>query len=391
MIDPNRLGTNRLLPSVHIERIVADQKSYSVRGQLELPPLTRDLEIDYTALSLVIPQKVHFRYKLEGHDQDWQGPVTRRQTFYNDLPPGKYTFRVIACNNDGVWNEEGAMVEFTIMPAFYQTSWFVLLCATAITLLIFAAYRWRVRWIAAQLDRHFEERLAERTRIAQDLHDTLLQGVLSASMQLYVANDQLSEDAPAKPLVTRVLELMGHAVNEGRNTLRGLRSYDEGTQELDQAYLGVSQEFAFDQPADFRVIVEGQSRALHPMIRDEVYRIGREAIVNAFRHSRAKNIEVEIHYTARGLRILVRDNGCGINQQVLLSGRDGHFGLPGMRERTERIGAQLKVLSRPDAGTEVEFFIPGKVAYLTLSLGTRQWFSKLYAKKNETPHRNKRP
>jgi signal transduction histidine kinase len=389
MIDPTRLGANQLPPPVQIERIVADRKSYSARGQLNLPPLTRVLEIDYTALSLVIPQKVRFRYKLEGHDRDWQEPGTRRQAFYNDLPPGKYTFRVIACNNDGVWNEEGTTVVFNIAPAFYQTGWFILLCATAITGLAFAAYRWRVRWIAAQLDRQFEERLAERTRIAQDLHDTLLQGVLSASMQLHVANDQLSEDARAKPLVTRVLELMGHAVNEGRNTLRGLRSYDEGTQTLDQAYSGVSQEFAFHQASGFRVIVEGQPCALHPMIRDEVYRIGREAIVNAFRHSQAKNIEVEIHYTARELRILVRDDGCGINQQVLHSGRDGHFGLPGMRERAERIGARLKVLSRPDAGTKIEFFIPGKVAYLTSSPGRRRWLSKLFPKKTERLRKDK--
>src|SRR5262245_22501919 len=204
-------------------------------------------------------------------------------------------------------------------------------------------------------------------------------------MQLHVANDQLSEDAAAKPLVTRVLELMGHAVNEGRNALRGLRSYDEGAQDLDQSYIGVSQEFASNQTADFRVIVEGKSCALHPMIRDEVYLIGREAIVNAFRHSQAKNIEVEIKYTSRELRVLVRDNGCGINQQVLSAGRDGHFGLSGMRERAERIGAQLKVLNRPDAGTEIEVFILGKVAYLTSSSGRRRWFPKLYQKKTDPP------
>ena len=385
MLDPGRLGTNRLAPPVHIQRIIVDSKSYSATETLNLPPRTRSLEINYAALSMVIPQKVRYRYKLEGHDQDWLDVGIRRNALYNDLPPRKYRFRVIACNNDGVWNEEGATIEFTIAPAFYQTWWFVLLCATAISGLVWAAYRWRVRWIAAQLDRQFEERLAERTRIAQDLHDTLLQGVLSASMQLHVANNQLSEDAPAKPLVARVLELMGHAVNEGRNALRGLRLYDEGVQDLDQAYVGVSQEFASDQTADFRVILEGKPCALHPMIRDEVYLIGREAIVNAFRHSRAKNIEVEIKYAPRELRVLIRDDGCGIDQQVLRSGRDGHFGFSGMRERAERIGAQLKVLNRPDAGTEIEVFILGKVAYLTSSSGRRRWPSKLYQKKTDLP------
>src|SRR5205085_521980 len=185
-------------------------------------------------------------------------PGTRRLALYNDLSPGTYKFRVIACNNDGVWNEEGAMVEFNIAPAFYQTNWFILLCVAAVTGLIWAAYQWRVRWISMQLDRRFAERLAERTRIAQDLHDTLLQGVLSASMQLHVANDQLPEESPAKPMVTRVLELMGRVTNEGRNALQGLRSFDEGTQDLDQAFSRVSQELTVNRAVDFRVIIEGQ-------------------------------------------------------------------------------------------------------------------------------------
>lgn len=365
MIEPTRLGMNPFPPPVHIQRIVADKKNYSTRGPLNLPPLTRDLEIDYAALSLVIPQKVRYRYRLEGHDQDWQEPGIRREAFYNDLPPGKYTFRVIACNNDGVWNEAGATLEFNIAPAFYQTNWFVLLCVAAATGLVWAVYRWRVRWIAAQLDRQFEGRLAERTRIAQDLHDTLLQGVLSASMQLHVANDQLAEDAPAKPLVRRVLELMGRVVNEGRDALRGLRSSDDDAQDLDQAFSRVSQELALNRAVDFRVIVEGQPRTLHPMIRDEIYRIGREAIINAFRHSEANTIEVEVAYAAHELRVLIRDNGCGIDPEMLRTGRDGHFGLSGMHERTERIGAKLKVWSRPGGGTEIEFFIPGNTAFRT--------------------------
>lgn len=385
MIDPSRLGTNNILPPVHVQRIVADKKSYSARENINLPPLTRDIEIDYTALSLVIPQKVRYRYKLEGHDQDWQEAGTRREAFYNDLPPRKYKFRVIACNDDGVWNEEGATVEFDIAPAFYQSGWFVLLCAAAATCLVWAAYRWRVRWIAAQLDRRFEERLAERTRIAQDLHDTLLQGVLSASMQLNIANDKLAEDSPAKLLVARVLELMGLVINDGRNALRGLRSYDEGAQDLDQAFSRVWQELASYQAVDFRVIVEGQSRPLHPMIRDEIYRIGREAIINALRHSDANNIEVEIEYATHDLRIMVRDDGRGIDAQVLRSGRDGHFGLSGMRERAERVGAKLKVWSRPAGGTEVELFIPGNVAFHThSSRERRRWFTSLYPRKAET-------
>jgi ligand-binding sensor domain-containing protein len=384
MVDPNRLETNPIPPSVHIQRIVADRLNYSAKEKPNLPPQTRDLEIDYAALSLSIPQKVRYRYKLENHDQDWQEPGIRRQALYNDLPPGNYKFHVIACNSDGVWNEEGATVEFSITPAFYQTNWFILLCVAIVTGLVWAAYQWRVRWISLQLDRRFEERLAERTRIAQDLHDTLLQGVLSASMQLHVANDQLTEESPAKLLVTRVLELMGRVINEGRNALQGLRSFDEDDQDLDQAFSRVSQELTVNRAVDFRVIIEGQPCALHPMIRDEIYCIGREAIINAFRHSEATHIEAEIKYAAHDLHVMVRDNGCGIDEQVLRSGRDGHFGLSGMRERAERIGAKLKVWSRSAGGTEVELFIPGNVAFHTPSSNERRrWFTSLYLQKVE--------
>jgi signal transduction histidine kinase len=278
-----------------------------------------------------------------------------------------------------VWNEEGAAVEFSILPAFYQTNWFLFLCLAITTYLVWAIYQWRVRLISRRLDLQFEERLAERTRIAQDLHDTLLQGLLSASMQLDVANDQIAADSPAKPLVGRILELMRQVVDDGRNAVRGLRSSSsECTQNLDQAFSRVPQELATQRPVDFRVIVEGASRTLHPVIRDEVYRIGREALANAFRHSQASNIEVEIEYAAHQLRLLVRDNGCGIDAQVLRSGREGHFGLSGMHERAIRIGAKLKVWSRDAGGTEVELSVPGQVAFHSRpSHHTRRWFAGL--------------
>jgi signal transduction histidine kinase len=217
--------------------------------------------------------------------------------------------------------------------------------------------------LTQQLNMRFEERLAERTRIAQELHDTLLQGFLSASMQLHVADDQLPVDSPAKPLVNRVLTLMGRVIDEGRNAVRGLRSGHDDSYDLGQAFSRVAQELGLRPEVDFRVVMEGMPRALHPVIRDEVYRIGRESLVNAFRHSRASKIEVEVDYSASNLRILVRDNGCGIDPQVLRAGRDGHWGLPGMRERAEKVGAKLRVWSRAAGGTEVELTVPGLVAF----------------------------
>ncbi len=210
-----------------------------------------------------------------------------------------------------------------------------------------------------------EERLAERERIARDLHDTLLQGFASAYMQLDVANDRLPPDSPAKPLVQRVLDLMKQVSEEGRNAIRSLRSPDSEGNDLEQVLSRVQEEFAAQASVDFRVIVEGKLKALHPVIRDEVCRIAREAIINAFRHANATSIEVEIEYAARTLGITVRDNGSGIDAKLLQTGREGHWGLSNMRERAEKIGAKLNVLSRPGAGTEVQLSVPGKMAFET--------------------------
>jgi signal transduction histidine kinase len=220
-----------------------------------------------------------------------------------------------------------------------------------------------MRKLAAQMNIRFEERLAERTRIAQELHDTLLQGFLSASMQLQVAETHLPYDWPAKTMIGEVLDLMQSAIEDGRNAVRGLRSWQVETSDLAQAFSRIPQELAIHRHIDYRVIVEGQPRPLHPVVRDEVYRIAREAVVNAFRHSRARGIQVELKYGSGQLQILVRDDGCGIDPQVLHSGREGHWGLSGMRERAERIGAGLKLWSRSVGGTEVELSVPSDVAF----------------------------
>jgi signal transduction histidine kinase len=250
-------------------------------------------------------------------------------------------------------------------PPFWRTWWFRLSLVLLGLFALLALYRWRVHRLRTQLTLRFEERLAERTRIAQDLHDTLLQGLVSASMQLHVANDLLPDDAKAKPMVQRVMQLMGQVIEEGRDAVRGLRSTSGNADDLETAFSHAGQEFGNEQGKDCRVIVEGTPRQLHPIIRDEAYRIGREALANAFRHARANKIEIELEYSTKQLRILVRDDGAGIDPEVLESGRDGHWGLAGMRERAESIGARLKVWSRANAGTEVELLIPGDVAFIT--------------------------
>ena len=263
------------------------------------------------------------------------------------------------------------------LPPFWRTWWFRLSLVLVALFALFALYRWRMHQVHTQLTLRFEERLAERTRIAQDLHDTLLQGFVSASMQLHVANDHLAADSPAKPLVGRVMQLMAQVIDEGRDAVRGLRSTSGNADGLETAFSRAGQEFGNDHVKDYRVIVEGAQRELHPIIRDEAYRIGREALANAFRHSHASKIELELEYSNKHLRILVRDDGAGIDQEVLQTGKDGHWGLAGMRERAETIGARLKVWSRTNAGTEVELLIPSHVAFVSRPAnGARKWFQR---------------
>jgi len=265
-----------------------------------------------------------------------------------------------------------------LVPVFWQTWWFRLSGALACVFALLAFHRLRLRQLTRRLNARFEERLAERTRIAQELHDTLLQGFLSASMQLHVAVDQVPEDSPVKPRLDHVQQLMGQVIEEGRNTIRGMRSSGSDSLDLERAFDRIRQEFAIQKEIDFRVVVEGRPRPLHPILRDEVYRIGREALVNAFRHARAKSIEVEMAYAASHLCLLVRDDGCGIDPQVLRSGSDGHRGLSGMRERAEGIGARLKIRRRAQGGTEVELSVPSHIAFQIRSAARpRRWFARL--------------
>ncbi|HEX7828067.1 MAG TPA: two-component regulator propeller domain-containing protein [Thermoanaerobaculia bacterium] len=360
-IYPAQMTRNPLPPPVSIVSIASGDRQYDPTQKITFPIGTQSLEIHYTALSLSMPERVMFRYKLEGVDDEWQDAGTRREAFYTKLKPGTYRFRVIAANNDGVWNERGTSVEIELPPAFYQTTWFLIASVLAIGALLLLINSMRMRRVAARMQRLHDERLDERMRIAHELHDTLLQGVVSASMQLHVVDERLPADSPAKALVTNVVALIRRVADEGRQAVSGLRTGDDSA--LEQALARVKHDLDVEHAVDFRVIVTGRSRPLHPLMRDELYRIGREALVNAFRHADAHNVEVELEYRSAELTMRVRDDGRGIDPDVLHGGREGHWGLIGIRERAERIGARLRVSSRAGAGTEVELVVPG-TAYL---------------------------
>jgi signal transduction histidine kinase len=229
------------------------------------------------------------------------------------------------------------------------------------------AYRgpnpFRLRPILGERHARLEERQAERKRIAQYLHDTVLQDFFGASMQLHVALDLVPANSPAKLSLSRVLVLMERVIADVRRSVGGLRSSSTESRDLAEALARVPQELGIEERTGFRVIIVGSARQLHPVIHEEMYRIGREALMNAFRHSRASRIEVELEYGAKRFSLGVRDNGCGIDPQVLHSGRNGHWGLVGMRERAEGIGASLRVRSRIANGTELLLSVPNRVAF----------------------------
>jgi signal transduction histidine kinase/ligand-binding sensor domain-containing protein len=366
MVDPGRSYKNPTPPPVHVEGLVADGKSYSPASLITLPPLTRDIQIDYTALSFVMPQRMGFRYILEGRDKDWEDPGLRRQAFYSDLRPGNYRFRVIASNNDGVWNETGATLGFKVAAAWYQTIWFRSLCFVFGLLLLWAIYRLRVRRIAGTMKARFDERLAERTRIARDLHDTFLQTIQGSKL---VADDALSAttDLPhMRQAMEKLSAWLGRATEEGRAVLNALRTSTTEVNDLAEALRRALEECRIHSPMEVSLQVSGQIQEMHPIVRDEVYRIGYEAIRNACVHSRATQLRVELSY-AQDLSLRIADNGAGIDPDIVRRGKQGHFGLQSMRERAARIMGKFSLESSAGSGTVITLTVPGGIIYRTVN------------------------
>jgi signal transduction histidine kinase/ligand-binding sensor domain-containing protein len=367
VVDPAHLPFNRVVPAVHVERVVADRVSYDPAPSLRLPPLPRDIEIDYTATSFVSPQRVAFRYMLEGRDRAWLEAGAMRRAFYTDLPPGNYRFRVIAANDSGVWNEQGDTLAFSIAPAWWQTNGFRASCAAAVALLFYGLYRLRLRQVRREFAVALDARVNERLRIARDLHDTLLQSFhglllrLQTALQLWPAED-------GRKILSATIDQATAAVSEGRDAVHDLRTSASEQNDLANAIRSLGEGMLADRGLDeslaFLVHVTGATRALHPIVRDEAFRIAVEAVRNAFHHAQGSRIDVELRYDDRAMRLVVRDDGRGIGPETLSAGgREGHFGLNGMRERAKLIGGKLSVWTSEGAGTEVELVIPASQAY----------------------------
>jgi signal transduction histidine kinase/ligand-binding sensor domain-containing protein len=368
-IDPRVSIRNTVPPPVIVESVVANGRQHNSSTLVSLPSGTANLQIAYTATSLTSPERVRFRYRLEGQDQEWQDAGTRREAFYTNLDPGSYQFHVIASNNDGVWNNTGAYVNFSIAPSYYQTSWFRAAAGVTVLALFWMLYQFRLRQIAHAFNLRLDERVSERTRIARELHDTLLQSFQGLMLRFQSVRDLLpTHPARAVEALDGALNRADEAIVEGRDAIQNLRSSTTAVTELAQAMTAWAEDFTQGPNGErnsvtFRVSVVGTPRDLHPLLRDDVYRIACEALRNAYCHAQASHIEAEVTYGTREVRLRIRDDGKGIDPQHVNAGRSRHWGLISMRERAKQIGSELSLWSEVGAGTEVELRIPSSVAY----------------------------
>ena len=327
--------------------------------------------LTFAALGYSNPQTNRYRYMLEGLDTSWNevGSDSRTVT-YTSLPAGKFRFRVQGATNNSEWSQPGAELQLFILPPWWNALWFRILCVSAVLLLMWVVYRYRIFQIAKHFEIRLEARVNERTRIARDLHDTVLQSLHGLLMSFQRAANLLPDrPVEAKQRLEGAIDQAAQAITEGREAVQQLRSSTVVTNDLAVAIETLGEELAAKETSgnspQFHVAVEGTPRDLNPILRDDVYRIAGEAMRNAFHHAQARRIEVEIQYDQRHLRLRVRDDGKGIDSEVFNQGRVGHWGLQGIRERAKLVGGQLEIWSELDSGTEIELSIPASIAYLS--------------------------
>ena len=357
MIDARTATTLGLAPMVSVESFSVDDRLEDVTNLRDIPPPHERLAFEYTGITFISPQRVRFRYRLEGFDRTWVDAGTRRTAYYTSLRPGQYRFLVSARSNDGVWGQTDAAITFRLLPHFYQTYWFYLVVAVGIALSVFAFYRWRVRQVEAQ----FNAVLAERTRLAREIHDTLAQGYVAVSLQLELLARKLT-DAPdsVRNLLTQVQGLVQSSLEEARRSIWELRSQGTAAGDFRARLSRMAADIAKRNGLRVQFSILGTYRALPGKIEEEFLKIGQEAMTNVVRHAHAKQVKIDLAYEGVKVRMTIADDGRGFEGTVNENGPAGHFGIRGMRERAAQIGAQLDVKSEPGAGTlvEVEKIVP---------------------------------
>jgi signal transduction histidine kinase/ligand-binding sensor domain-containing protein len=363
---PGTLPRNAMAPPVFITSIRTDHAAYAPVGGVLLPAGTETLRLDFTALSYQAPERMEFRYQLDGVDRTWRENTGERAASYTNLGPGRYRFRVIASNNDGVWNNEGASITFEIAARPTQTVWFRAACIVLGLSILVSLYFWRVRQLRRRYSERMRERLGERERIARTLHDSFLQSVQALMMQFGLIKWELPVDHPMRLTIDRALDTADDVLSEGREHILALRLNHELSGDLEAALSGLGHILAPRHGARFVLQESGERRPLRAAAAAEAYAIGREALLNAFRHAGSDEVTVELRYTSSQFSLQVRDTGCGLNAEVYLRGqRPGHFGLVGMRERAHDVGGTLEIRSEAGKGTTVTLRLPAGSAYVS--------------------------
>jgi signal transduction histidine kinase/ligand-binding sensor domain-containing protein len=356
MIDPRSVARNERPPPVAIEEALFDGEPAAVSpARAELPPGTSRFDFHYAGLSFVAPEKVRYRYKLEGFDKDWVDGGDRRAAYYTNLSAGDYRFLVVASNNDGVWSSAPASFAFTLRPRFYRTYWFYTLCALGLALLAWQLYALRVRQMRAR----FAAVLQERNRIARELHDNLAQEILGVSVQLEIVTRFLnSSPEAARTHLDRARALVRSSMAEARRYVWDLRSQSLDDRDLPAALAEMTRRLTAESGVHTQFEVGGTLRPLPKQVENNLLRIGQEAVNNAVRHARAENVSVRLVFDATSVRLNIKDDGRGFDPEVQGNGAGGHFGLVGMRERAREMGGEVRVASGPGEGCEVEVNVP---------------------------------
>ncbi|MRW92496.1 hypothetical protein GJ699_21080 [Duganella sp. FT80W] len=363
-IDPNHIVRNTLPPVSQVTGLRTDHQNYPAVPGLVLPKHTTNIELDFTAAALSIPERVRFRFRLVGLDKDWRDAGSRRAAFYTNLDPGNYHFEVMAANEDGVWSSTPGSLDFRVEPAFMQTVWFKLLCVALALSLIALWYWWRMTLMTRRVAERLGERLRERERIARTLHDSFLQSVQALMMQFDLIRYSLSATDPAQKKIEHALDSAGQVLEEGREQVLALRLNHELSGDLESALSGLGQILAPRHQSRFTLRMHGTPRPLRAMAAAEAYAIAREAMLNAFRHAQSDEVIVELRHTARQFTLQVSDRGRGMSAEIRERGhRPGHWGLTGMRERAQDAGGTLEVHSEEGRGTRITLRLPERRAY----------------------------
>lgn len=379
---PQTFSAGRKAPALSVERVIVDGTAISDREHPS-PGISfkssdmKELEIDYIGIDLAAPEKIAYRYMLEGEDKTWHDVANRRQAFYTHLNPGRYRFRLLAASGNNPWIELATPLSITVTPVFYQTPWFIAIIVVMSGCLLYLAYILRVRYLTGNLQRRLKERVDERMRIARELHDTLLQSIHGLMLRIHFAVEELPEEEPVRKPLQLALQRADDVFVEARQRIEFLR--DEIPEEPDFALqlAKVAEDLDLHGVMSFQIVEDGERRFLHTDVQGELCRIAREAIVNTLHHANAKSAEISLGYGKTELSMKCSDTGIGIPPDVLRSGRrSGHWGLIGMKERAASIEAKFQVWSTPGAGTQIEIRVPAKRAYRFPASNSR-WLQQL--------------